>query len=240
MRTPGIIFIPGFMSHKNSEKPTAIHDFCKKNGFPFVRYDPTALGESDGPIELKDARFSHWLQDAEEALLQLTEGPQLVIGSSMGGWLASCLAKKYPEKFQSLLLLAPSINFANHYVERIRRKAPPQLLEMLEKGECYEYQDPKYGPYPVSLRVFQDMVPYELSLEEAGSYPISCPVRIIHGTEDTYSPYENSLKLLTGFQTSDIFLLYVKGTDHHLDDPQSLEIIFETILKLTSPSSSKL
>lgn len=65
----------------------------------------------------------------------------------------------------------------------MRKNAPPELLEVLEKGESFEYNDPKYGPYPLSLRVFQEMVPYELPLEEDGGYPVQCPVRIIHGTE---------------------------------------------------------
>lgn len=238
--SPGILFIAGFMSCKDANKPTALHSFCQKQGIPFVRFDATALGETEGPIELKDARFSHWLQDAEEVLVHLTEGPQLVIGSSMGGWIASCLAKRYPEKICGLLLLAPSINFSQYYVQRLRKNAPPELLEVLEKGESFEYNDPKYGPYPLSLRVFQEMVPYELPLEEDGGYPVQCPVRIIHGTEDTYSPYMNSLKLLTGFETKDVQLTYIKGTGHHLDDPDSLEMIYKTILNMMSILQSKL
>ncbi|XP_068244603.1 palmitoyl-protein thioesterase ABHD10, mitochondrial-like isoform X1 [Palaemon carinicauda] len=235
-RSPGIIFIPGFMGTKYDIKPTALAKFCLQQGFSFVRYDATALGESKGTIELKDARFSHWLQDAEEVLLYLTEGPQLVIGSSMGAWIAACLARKHPKKFGKLLLMAPSINFSNYYLERMRSRAPSVLVEILDKGGHYEYNDPKYGAYPLSFRVFEEMMPYELDLDQEGGYPIKCPVRIIHGTQDTYSPFENSLKLLKGFQSNDIQLLYLKGVDHHLDSPSNLEIVFDTILKMTNDS----
>lgn len=248
--------------------------------------------------------------------------------------IASCLAKRYPEKICGLLLLAPSINFSEYYIQRLRKNAPPELLEVLEKGESFEYNDPKYGPYPLSLSVFQEMIPYELPLEEEGGYPVCCPVRIIHGTEvgsnqwavmyyysviyvfffnwiyvicvlrfeclhllilvlnvivgidlrevlvlkkewihrwevifcfllfdslgcktnqiictyfnytflfqDTYSPYMNSLKLVTGFETKDVQLTYIKGTGHHLDDPDSLEIIYKTILSMMTILQSKL
>ncbi|KAK4291952.1 hypothetical protein Pmani_035249 [Petrolisthes manimaculis] len=235
-RSPGVLFIPGFMGHKDADKPKALHNFCKKIGLSFLRYDPTALGESEGLTERKDARFAHWLQDAEEVLLQLTDGPQLVIGSSMGGWIASLLAKKNPDKFHSLLLLAPSVNFSEFYIQKIRSKAPAPLLELLEKGGNYEYVDPKYGPYPLSLRVFEEMVPYELPLESEDGFTVSCPVRIIHGTQDNYSPYETSLKLMKAFNTSDLQLVYVKGADHHLDTSPGLDVVFDTISKMAISS----
>ncbi|KAK7068140.1 hypothetical protein SK128_008427 [Halocaridina rubra] len=235
-RAPGIIFISGFMATKDDVKPVALEEFASKHRFPFIRYDATGLGESQGPIELKDARLSHWLQDAEEILMNLTDGPQLVIGSSMGGWIASILAKKYPEKFASLLLLAPSINFSAHYINRLKSRARPSRLEILEKGGSFDFNDPKFGTYPLSLVVFEEMIPYEIPLEEESSYPVKCPVRLIHGTKDPYSPYEISLKLLKAFATSDVQLLYLKDVDHYLDTDKTLEIIWDVILKMANGS----
>lgn len=232
-RSPGITYIPGFMGKKNVGKVAALHTFCVKHGFPYIRYDATGLGESEGPIKLEDARFYHWLQDAEEILFKLTEGPQLVIASSMGAWITLILAKKHPAKFSGLLLIAPSINFADRYTQMIRKHATTLILEKLEKGESYEYQDAKRGPFPVSLAVFQEMIPYELSLEP-GRFPVSCPVRIIHGTKDRYSPSETSLKLLAGLETTDVTIVYIKGADHCLCEPKYLEIIYDAVLKLTS------
>lgn len=78
-------------------------------------------------------------------------------------------------------MLAPAINFARYYIQLIKQKAPPTLLERLESGESYDYHDPKDGTFTISLQVFQEMIPYELNFE-AGGFPVTCPVCIIHGT----------------------------------------------------------
>ncbi|CAL4085275.1 unnamed protein product [Meganyctiphanes norvegica] len=231
---PGIIYIPGFMSGKDGNKPIAIDSFCQKNKLSFVRYDPSGLGDSDHEIDLKNARLSHWIEDARHMLLQATEGPQLVIGSSMGAWIACYLAMRHPEKFSQLLLLAPALNFARPYIQKMHEKLPASIIERLKKGESIEYFDPRnpdWGEMPISLSLFEDMLQYEVPLEK-GMLPINCPVRIIHGVKDADVPYKNSLKLLDGLASSDVQLTYIKHGDHRISDQNSLEVICDAITKM--------
>ncbi|XP_076048079.1 palmitoyl-protein thioesterase ABHD10, mitochondrial-like isoform X2 [Oratosquilla oratoria] len=235
LRNPGIIYISGFMSGMAGKKPTALHSFCHKYGFPYIRYDATGLGESANEVQLAEGRFTHWLEDAEHMLLNHTEGPQLVIGSSMGAWISSILVQKHPEKFHSLLLIAPAVNFASRYMKTMSEKLPPTVLEKLNRGEVFNYFNPDYGSMPLSLSLFHDMQKHQVDLEKG--IVVNCPVKIIHGMKDKDSPYMNSLDLVKAYETEDVELLYIKNGEHWLSEPNDLEVIYDTILRMTTSSS---
>ncbi|XP_050740348.1 palmitoyl-protein thioesterase ABHD10, mitochondrial-like [Eriocheir sinensis] len=235
-RTHGLIFIPGFMSHKGGRKASGLLSFCQKHGFPYLRYDPSGLGESQG-VSMTDTRFSLWLEDANEMLLKVADSPQIVVCSSMGCWLTSHLLQMHPEKVAGILMLAPGVNFHVRYEKALQSKLPPELLKKYEEGGVVPlFTD--HGEFPLSKAFFGDMEKFTLNMEP-NKLPVSVPVRIIHGMKDKDVDYTESLPLLNTLGTEDVQLTYLKHAGHRLSDEQSLEVIYDAILRLASEVDKK-
>ncbi|XP_064104785.1 palmitoyl-protein thioesterase ABHD10, mitochondrial-like isoform X1 [Macrobrachium nipponense] len=232
-RTPGIIYIPGFMSDKSGIKAVSLYKFCQENGFPYVRYDPSGLGESKG-VKITQVTFSHWVRDAREILLRVTEGPQLVVCSSMGGWITSIIAQEHPAKFNSILMIAPGINFHIRYEKELRSQLDEKGLKKYEAGGVVPLYNPDYGSFPLMKAQFDDMRKCALSLE-ANSLDVTCPVRIIHGLKDKDVPFMESLTLLKALKGPDSHLQYLKDGDHRLASEEKIKLICDKILEMTSP-----
>ncbi|KAK7076410.1 Mycophenolic acid acyl-glucuronide esterase, mitochondrial [Halocaridina rubra] len=235
-RSPGIIYIPGFMSHKSGIKSATLSQFCLKYGFPYVRYDPSGLGESEG-VHVTETLFSMWVQDAKEILLRATDGPQLVVGSSMGGWISCLLAEKHPEKIEKILFIAPGINFHVRYDKVLRSQLDAKSLQKYEEGGVVSLYNPDYGSFPLRRAQFDDMAKLALSLEP-GAVNVNCPIRILHGVQDKDVPFKESLELLKALKSTDVRLIYLKDGDHRLASEEKLEVMFDTILDMTSSKSS--
>lgn len=231
-RSHGLLYIPGFMGHKGGGKPVALHSFSQKYGFPFLRYDPSGLGESEGMTKA-ETRFSIWLEDAKEMLLNVAEGPQIVICSSMGCWITSHLIQMHPEKFAGILMLAPAVNFHSRYEKVLRAQLTPKLLQKFEEGGVVPLYAPDYGEFPLTKAHFQDMKKFALT-REPEQIPVPVPLRIIHGVKDKDVPYTESLPLMHSFKTEDVHLSFLKHAGHTLVDKLSLELIYDTILKLAA------
>ncbi|KAB7497438.1 Mycophenolic acid acyl-glucuronide esterase, mitochondrial [Armadillidium nasatum] len=166
---PGVVFIPGFMADKSHKKSLEILKYCLDNGISCVR----------------------------EVLIRLTEGPQVVIGSSMGGWISMILAQEMPEKFCGLVLLAPAYNFAQKVLDDIKAKYPEELLKQMNEGFVVEKVDPKfpsYGAVPISFGLFESFLPFTLPLGE-NDISLKFPVRLIHGTKDITSKDTSAQKV---------------------------------------------
>ncbi|KAG0729421.1 Mycophenolic acid acyl-glucuronide esterase, mitochondrial [Chionoecetes opilio] len=241
-RRHGLIYIPGFMAHKGGGKPLALHPFSQKYGFPYVRYDPSGLGESEG-VKKTETRFSLWLEDAQEMLLNATDGPQIVV-------ITCHLVQRHPEKFAGILMLAPGINFHSRYEKVLRSQLTPELLQKFEAGMYYRLlrrrvnevrrpmircgavslYAPDYGEFPITKGHFEDMKKFALS-REPDQIPVPVPVRIIHGVKDKDVPHTESLPLLHSLE-GDVHLTFLKHAGHTLLDPASLEVIYDAILKL--------
>ncbi|KAK8743015.1 hypothetical protein OTU49_001489 [Cherax quadricarinatus] len=236
-RSHGLIYVPGFMSNMSGTKSAELHLFCQKYGFPYVRYDPSGLGKSEG-VKMTETTMSLWLEDATEMLLKMTDGAQIVIASSMGCWISSLIAQKHPEKFAAILMLGPAINFGERYENVLRGQLPPKVLKKFEAGEIVSLHAPDYGDFPLSMKVFEDMKQYNVTLE-ADNITMPCPVRIIHGVKDKDVPHMESLQLLKALQITDVQLNYLKHAGHTLSDAASLEVMFDTILNLASYVNKK-
>lgn len=200
-------------------------------------YDPSGLGESEG-VSLTDTKFSLWLEDAKEMLLKVTDSPQIVVCSSMGCWLTSYLVQMHPEKVAGILMLAPAVNFHVRYEKVLRSQLPPKLLKKYEEGGTVPLFAPDYGEFPLSKGVFDEMKKFALNMEH-NTLPVSVPVRIIHGVKDKDVDYTESLPLLNTLGTEDVQLTYLKHAGHTLTDEESLEVIYDAILRLASEVGKK-
>jgi pimeloyl-ACP methyl ester carboxylesterase len=215
-RSPGVVFLHGFRSDKNGDKALALEAWCRRRGQAFVRFDTFGHGESSGRFE--DGTIGRWADDAVHVLDALTEGPQVLVGSSMGAWLMLLAARRRPERVAGLVGIAAAPDFT----ERIwTALSGAQRKELLGTGRVLIPSD--YGePYPITRALIEEARAH-LLLEEA--IPVGCPVRLLHGLRDADVPWETSLQLQQRLTSEDVQLTLVKDGDHRLSRPQDLALL---------------
>ena len=216
-----MIFLGGFKSDMNGTKARFLHAWSERRGIAFVRFDYRGHGESSGRFE--DGCIGHWSDDAAEVLNHLTEGPQVLVGSSMGGWIALLLARRYPERVAGLVGVAAAPDFT------IRRWAglPSEVRETIERDGRIEVPS-QYdeAPYVYTHRMFQDGENHQV-LNQPLSLPF--PVRLLHGTADPDVPCQVSLELLEHITCNDARLVLVKDGDHRLSSERDLRLLGKTV-----------
>jgi len=229
----GGIFCSGYMSSMFGAKATAIEEYFLKKGLSFIRFDYTDVGLSADTKFPAKYSFKQWKDDVSTVIDQLTEGPQVLIGSSMGGWMSllNCLDK--PDRIAGLMLIAPSLDFS----ERIIRRLPKETIEKFEKGETC-FIDGPYGKYPIHKNFATESKSFEL-LNQA-TIDVSCPVRILHSINDDSAPYDVSLQLMKKLVSTDIELHLMKSSDHRMSsdaDIEMLKIQLDSLFKSLEKSS---
>lgn len=220
---PGIIFFSGFRSDMTGAKATYLEERCKSRGQAYLRFDYTAHGKSSGFFET--STIGGWLQDSLDVFDQLTEGPQIVVGSSMGGWLSLLLALRRKERLKGLVLLAPAPDFTE---DLLRLFSPAQKQELEENGVVY-VPNAYAGPHPFTKQLIEEARQY-LVLRDTIDLP--CPVRIIHGKQDADVPWMKSQHILEKLKSPDVRVTWVEDGDHRLSRPQDLELIDNTVKSL--------
>ncbi len=219
-KEPTVVFLGGYRSDMTGTKAMFLEDRCWKEGRAFVRFDYSGHGVSGG--EFEDGSIGDWAADAA-AVLATIAGPVVLVGSSMGGWIALILARAMPERIAGLVTVAGAPDFTEdllwaNWTEAERR-------EVTDKGVFRVPSD--YGdPYPYTRRLIEDGR-RQLVLRDPLDLPF--PVRILQGTEDADVPQEVALRLLDHATGDDIRLTLVKGADHRFSDPACLELIAQAV-----------
>ncbi len=214
-KNPGVVFLHGFKSDRKGIKALAIEAFCRKRGQAFVRFDATGHGESSGRFE--DGCIGQWAEDAIEVIDRLTEGPQILVGSSMGGWLMLLAALARRSRVVGLLGLADAPDFTEELIypsldAEARRRLLTEGRVMI--GDCSG--EP---PYPITRRLIEDGRNHLLLAAPINLY---CPVRLIHGQQDTDVPWRTALQLADHLAASDVEVTVVKAAGHRLSEPADL------------------
>lgn len=219
---PGIVFCGGFMSDMQGSKAKAIEDFCREYGRAFVRFDYRGHGLSKG--NLLKATISDWLTDALAILEHLTQGPQIIIGSSMGAWIAALLTKAKPERVKKLIGIATASDFTENL---IWARLPDEMQQQLMSGEIL-YLPAQAGakPYPITRRFIEDG---RQNLLLKSAIPIYCPVNLLHGMQDEDVPWHTSLQLAEQIESADVKLTLIKDGDHRLAREQDLALIKQAV-----------
>jgi len=232
-KQPTVIYIPGFMSGKDGNKPAHFREYCKSKNYSYVRYDPICIGDSLG--DWSTLEFEDWVENAGTVLKELGSDRNIVIGSSMGGWITLWLASQaqFKQKIESLIVIAPAVNFIRPYYAHVLKTLPKEAVEALDRGEIYQIQD-ESGMKPLKKAFAENCVKYEMDLSKA--IEIECPVRMFHGHDDDTIPYKNSLHIMDMLKSENVELLYKKGSGHRFSDPDSLKLIEATLEKLMSES----
>ena len=177
-RNPGVVFLSGFGSDMDGTKALELEDWARRRNQAFLRFDYTGHGQSSGSFE--DGCISDWSKDAADAILHLTEGPQLLAGSSMGGWIALLLSVRIPERVCGVVGIAAAPDFTEDFRET--RMSRDQLAAMERDGRIEIPGDHPDRPLMVTKKLIEDGKS-NLVLETSLNLPF--PIRLLQGTEDT-------------------------------------------------------
>lgn len=218
---PTLVFFPGYASDMEGTKALALDTFAEQRGISMLRFDYSGTGSSGG--EFEDGTLALWLEDALAAIDRLTEGPVLLIGSSMGGWIALHVALLRRERVRAFIGIASAPDFTEWGFSL------PEKAE-LQAGGRLERANP-YGPEPeIVTRAFWESGQGLRLLDE--DVAIDCPVRLIHGDCDTDVPLEIAFRTMAALRSADVQLLVLKGGGHRLSQPHEIDAIVRTVATL--------
>lgn len=211
----GAFFCSGFMSDMEGSKALALDAHAADLGRSFTRFDYRGHGQSPGVF--RDLVVSDWLADALAVFDAVTSGPQVVIGSSMGGWIALHLALARRDSVKALVLIAPAPDFTSRLMWPSFSAQEKAAIE--EHGFLEQPTDYGPEPYVITKALIEDGK--TLGLLHA-PIALHCPVRILHGQRDTSVPWDLSLELMDQLETQDVETTFVKDGDHRLSEPQDI------------------
>jgi pimeloyl-ACP methyl ester carboxylesterase len=232
-RPPGIFWLGGFKSDMRGTKAEALAAHAAKTGQAYVRFDYSGHGESGGPFEA--GTVSRWLEETLAVFERVARGPQIVVGSSMGGWIALLLARALTArgkggaaKMAGLVLIAPAPDFTETLMWA--QMSPEVRREIEEKGAWLRPSQYGDGPYPITRALIEDGRNH-LLLDRP--IEIGCPVRILQGVLDPDVPWRHALKLVSCLAQDDVVLTLVKDGDHRLSRPEDLERLLRVVDELS-------
>ena len=223
---PGIVFLGGFMSDMNGTKAIWLENWARAQGRAFLRFDYSGHGESSG--DFADGCIGDWAEDAFAAISQLTQGSQILVGSSMGGWIALLMARRMPARVAGLVGIAAAPDFTEDSMWPGLNDS--QRAEIMETGQTQLANDYDETPYTLTRRLFEDGR-NQLMLRAPLSLPF--PVRLLQGTHDEAVATSVPLRLMDHAECPDLRLTLVKGADHRFSTPECLDLIAGAIAEVT-------
>ena len=225
--SPGLFWLGGFKSDMKGTKAEALDCWAAENGRACVRFDYSGHGESGG--EFTDGTISRWLAESVAVYSAFCKGPQVVVGSSMGGWLALLLARalrgnKEAAPMAGMVLIAPAVDFTEelmwkHFPDAIKR-------ELAEKGVWMRPSEYSEGPYPITRGLIEDGRKHLLM---DGLIETGCPAHILQGVKDSDVPWRHALELVSRFARDDVVLTLIKDGDHRLSRPEDIERLITAV-----------
>lgn len=210
---PGVVFLGGFKSDMQGTKAQWLEEWAKAQGRAFLRFDYSGHGESSERFE--DGCIGDWAEDAAEAILALTNGPQVLLGSSMGGWISLLMCQRLPKRVVGLVTIAAAPDFTEETWERFTADQKAALIEEGQVALPSEYGE----PYIFTRRLIEDGRAHFV-LRDPLHLPF--PVRMLQGTADEDVDASVALRLLAHAEGADMRLSLVKGADHRFSTPDCL------------------
>jgi pimeloyl-ACP methyl ester carboxylesterase len=218
---PGLFWLGGFKSDMKGTKAESLARFAADKERGLVRFDYSGHGESGG--DFAGGTIGRWLAEGLAVFTEFCRGPQVVIGSSMGGWIALLLARelrrlKPAATLAGMVLIAPAVDFTE---ELMWKRFPPAVKRELETSGAWE-RPSQYGaePYLITRQLIEEGRHHLLL---GGLIEPGCPVRILQGVEDPDVPWGHAVELVSRLAQDDVVLTLVKDGDHRLSRPEDLE-----------------
>lgn len=226
---PGVVFLGGFASDMNGRKATYIDQQCEKAGYGCLRFD--YRGHGDSSDKFKDGCISDWFDDALQVLDKLTKGPQIIMGSSMGGWIGLLLARARPERLAGFIGVSSAPDFTEDLVRPMMTAAQTKMLE--EEGYFFEQEEHElpegYDMLPITQKLMDDGA-NQLVLRDPLN--IDAPVRLLHGQNDAEVPWKTALKTAKHITGDDVVVTLVKDGNHSLSRPEDLARTWAEIVRI--------
>jgi pimeloyl-ACP methyl ester carboxylesterase len=229
---PGIMWLGGFRSDMMGTKAEKLHDWAARTGHAFTRHDYSGHGESGGAFA--DGTISRWLAESLAVFHRFTHGPQILVGSSMGAWIALRMVEELHKtgegaRVGGLLLLAPAPDFTSELMEPQLTAAQREALDT----QGYFEEHSEYAPEPnvYTRALFEDGAANAVL---KGVIDTHCPVHILQGMADPDVPWEHAMKLVEHLPADDVTLSLIRDGDHRLSRPKDLEMIVAALEGLVS------
>jgi pimeloyl-ACP methyl ester carboxylesterase len=229
---PGLIWLGGFNSDMKGTKALALDAWAAEHGRGCVRFDYSGHGESGGAFI--DGTVGRWLEESVAVFEQFCRGPQVVIGSSMGGWMALLLAREIAKReaasapLAGLVLIAPAPDFTE---QLMWNGFPPEVRqEILTKGVWM--RPSQYGdgaPYPITRALIEEGRNHLLL---GSAIEVGCPVRILQGAQDPDVPWQHAFALAHRLPADDVVLTMIQDGDHRLSRPQDIARIIAAVAEI--------
>jgi pimeloyl-ACP methyl ester carboxylesterase len=219
---PGLFWLGGFKSDMRGTKAAALATFAAERGRGIVRFDYSGHGESKGAFA--DGTIGRWLTESVAVFTTYCRGPQVVVGSSMGGWLALLLAralrrlKHPPASIAGMVLIAPAVDFTEELMWKQFSQTAKSEIE--QKGIWLRPSAYGEEPYPITRALIEDGRKHLLL---GGLIETRCPVHILQGVQDPDVPWRHAVELVSRFSRDDVVLTLIKDGDHRLSRPEDIE-----------------
>jgi pimeloyl-ACP methyl ester carboxylesterase len=237
-KMPGIVWLGGYRSDMRGTKAERLDAMARETGHACLRHDYSGHGESGGAFQ--DGTISCWLEESLAVFRRFAEGPQVLVGSSMGGWIALRMVEELRKsgdggRLAGLVLIAPAPDFTRELIE-------PEMSEAQQKAlaeQGYFEVPSEYSPEPdIYTRALIEDGAKNLVLK--GIVETGCPVHVLQGMEDEDVPYRHALKLVEHLPVDDVTITLVRDGDHRLSRPQDLDLLERTVAGLLerAPSSA--
>ena len=226
---PGVVFLGGFRSDMTGTKALALEAWARERGRAFLRLDYGGHGASGGTFEAGDV--ATWRDDALAVIAHATTGPQVLVGSSMGGWIALLIARDRPDLVAGLVTVAAAPDFTEDMWAAMDET---QRVALFERGHVLRPSD--YGePYVITRHLIEagrDVLVLDRPLR------LSCPVRCLQGTADADVPVSKAVALLAHAEAADMELTLVNGADHRFSDARCLDLVARDVEAVLARAAS--
>jgi pimeloyl-ACP methyl ester carboxylesterase len=226
---PGLFWLSGYKSDMQGTKAAALARWAEEAGRACIRFDYSGHGESGG--KFTDGTIGRWLADALGVFDACCRGPQILIGSSMGGWLALLMVRALqarpqaaPASIIGLVLVAPAVDFTEELMWK--RFSPAIRQELEENGVWKRPSEYSSEPYLVTRQLIEEGRNHLLL---GGMIETGCPVRILQGVEDPDVPWRHAVELVSRLASDDVVLTLVKDGDHRLSRPEDIERLIRAV-----------
>ncbi len=212
---PTVVWLGGFHSDMTGTKAEALAELSVNQGRSFLRFDYLGHGQSSG--DFRTGTISRWREDCLAAIDQMTEGPLVLVGSSMGGWLACLVALARPERIKALVLIAPAADFTEAL---LKPELSPDAMAAIESvGEWIRPTEHGGDGYPITRLLLEDGRRWSIL---HGPVEITVPVRILQGGQDPDVPWSHALKLAQALTSQNLVFSLIKDGDHRLSRPEDI------------------
>lgn len=225
---PGLFWLGGFKSDMKGTKAAALDLWAAEKGRSCIRFDYSGHGESGG--DFADGTIGRWLEESAAVFERFARGPQVLVGSSMGGWIALLLAREVkrraaaPGSVAGLVLIAPAVDFTE---ELMWKKFSPEVRRQIEtEGSWQRPSQYSEAPYAITRGLIEEGRKHLLL---GGLIETGCPVRILQGVKDPDVPWQHAVELSSRLARDDVVLTLVKDGDHRLSRPEDIERLIAAV-----------